>query len=156
MHGIIQQQRTQASPLRRLKLPFRDDQEGVGLHHGREDARTLGTSKAGFEPVAPLLDNSPQKMLQLWFQADRPGGGDRYAATKWQRVTHHLPDGGTGEQLESHHRADRVSREADPGHLSQKAEPYRCPRTHPELPEPQLSPQLLQNRSNVVVLTHAD
>src|SRR3982751_1218979 len=71
-------------------------------------------------------------------------------------MAHHFPVSWPGEQLEGHHRAPRVPRKADPRHRSQKAEAHRRTRAHSELPEPKLSSQLLQNCSNVVVLTDAD
>ena len=108
---VVEQDGGDGAAGRRLELTLGDDQERVGPHHRGQDARPLGAGETRLEPGRDRRSATARRKCCSF--GLRVTGSAIVAWTlrrNGQGVAAHLADGGTDEELEGHHGADRIAR----------------------------------------------
>ena len=123
------------------RTALRDHQQRIRLHHRRKNAGALRTGESRSRPSGSFAHDRPEKVLQPRLEQIGSASAHRNARRKGSACPT-SPDRGAHEQLERHHRAHRVARQADPGHAAEQPEAHRRARAHAQPPEPLLGAEL--------------
>src|SRR5690349_19896037 len=101
----------------------RDDEQSVGLRHRSQRSGALQAGQPRREiAVGAAANDRAQKVSQLRGDLDVFVEGHCDGPAKERGVSLHLPQRRTDEELEAHHRRDRITGHADPRRAIQQTE----------------------------------